>query len=64
MKHCPECGVALNKSPKFCPECGFSLAGNRESPAHLETVAHQQKALDMTDPTIRKGIIAPDFAHD
>ena len=58
MKHCPECGVALNKSPKFCPECGFSLAGNRESPAHLETVAHQQKALDMTDPTIRKGIIA------
>ena len=27
MKHCPNCGVALEfENPKFCPECGFSLA--------------------------------------
>jgi len=58
MKHCPECGVAITASSKFCPECGFNLKNG--TPVVPETIpaATQHRAVNMSDPTIRKGVVA------
>jgi hypothetical protein len=58
MRYCPDCGVAINANPKFCPECGFNLKTLNPDATETLPAATSHRSVGMSDPTIRKGVIA------